>query len=476
MNVNSYKNNILLKTDSYKLTHWKQLPPGTTKISSYMESRLGSEFPSTVFFGLQPYLRMLEGRVITREKIMQADAFSLAHFGAPYFNKNGWLSLLNKYDGFLPIKIRAVKEGTNVPIGNALMVIENTDPEFPWLSNFLETLLMKVWYTTTVATNSFYCRSLIKKYLEITSDNPDHILFALHDFGYRGVSSEETAALGGMAHLINFMGTDTLAAIIAANEFYNERMEFKMYAYSVSASEHSTATPWGKGPGELNYIDNMLKQYPTGVVSMVADSYDTFEFARKLGSHFKDTIENRDGRVVVRPDSGDPVEVNLKLIQILAEEFGTTINSKGYKVLPTCIRIIQGDGIDYQMIERILIALTNIGFSAENIVFGSGGGLLQRFDRDTQRFAIKCSYALINGAEVNVQKDPATSNGSKKSKAGQLKLTLDSDGKYHTVSSMGMSAIEFEAIIDELVPVFANGLVIQHYDFDDIRAITKFQL
>lgn len=475
MNVNGYKDNLLIKSDSYKLTHHGQYPKNTTKIVSYLESRKGALMPTTIFFGLQALLKGLEGQVVTREKIETANAFALAHFGQPYFNYDGWLKLLEKHDGKLPIKIKAVKEGAEVPVGNALMVIENTDPEFPWLTNFLETYLMRIWYPITIATNSFYCRRIIKKYLDLTSDNPDHLLFALHDFGYRGVSSEETAALGGMAHLTSFLGTDTLAAIVAANEFYNEYGQFAMYGYSVSASEHSTATPWGKGDGELAYISNMLTQYPSGIVSMVADSYDTFGFARKLGL-FKDIIMNREGRVVVRPDSGDPVEVNVELVKILAEVFGTTTNSKGYKVLPTQIRIIQGDGIDREMIEKILVAFEQIGFAADNIVFGSGGGLLQKFDRDTQRFAIKCSYALIDGKEVNVQKDPVTAKGSKKSKAGMLKLSKDENGKFVTISSANITPESFENTIDYMLPVFENGEIIAKYEFEEIRNVITAQL
>jgi nicotinamide phosphoribosyltransferase len=435
--------------------------------------------PSTIFFGLQALLTQLEGSIVTREKIEIAKAFSAAHFGAEYFNYDGWISLLNKHNGKLPIKIKAVKEGTEVPVGNALMVIENTDPEFYWLTNYLETYLMRIWYPITIATNSFYCRKTIKKYLDETSDNPDHLAFALHDFGFRGVSSYETAAIGGMAHLTSFMGTDTLAAITAANEFYNDSDIFKMYGFSVSASEHSTATPWGLTiDGEINYIENMLNRYPTGIVSLVADSKDTFRFARILGTTFRERILGRgDGRVVIRPDSGDPVEVNIELIKILDELFGTTLNSKGYKVLPTQIRIIQGDGIDRDMIESILSAFKKLGFAADNIVFGSGGGLLQKFDRDTQRFAIKCSYALINGEEVNVQKDPKTANGTKKSKAGKLKLIKVHD-LYVTVSSVDYDKEPnvFEAFTDCLVPVFENGEILVKYDFDEIRNTVTAQL
>lgn len=467
----AYLDNIIFKTDSYKLTHWKQYPEGTSKIVSYLESRAGGVFDETIFFGLQPYLRVLEGKVLNRKMIKLADSFSLAHFGHQYFNKKGWNELLKKHGGYLPVTIKALPEGTKTKTGIALMVIENNDPSFPWLTNFLETLLMKVWYTITIATNSFQCRKAIKKYLDLTSENPQHIMFALHDFGYRGVSSEETAGLGGMAHLTSFFGTDTLMAIIYANAYYNinakTEKDFKMYGFSVPASEHSTATPYGPGDGELDYIRKMLKAYPKGPVSMVADSYNVFAFAGEKLRKLKAKIKRRDGWVVVRPDSGDPVEVNYQLLLTLWNTFGGTTNSKGYKVLDKHVRIIQGDGIDYQMIIDILEMAKSAGFSAENLVFGSGGGLLQKFDRDTLRFAIKCCYAVINGVEVNVSKDPITAK-NKKSKAGQLKTILE-DGEYVTVSSKDYTHEEFVALKDELVTVFENGTILVKYDFDQVR-------
>jgi len=444
---------------------------GTSKIVSYMEARKGGAFTKSIFFGLQPYLKMLEGKAFTRKDIKIAENFAKQHFGSKYFNKKGWTDLYNRYGGVLPIRIKALPEGTLTDCGTALLVIENLDPDFPWLTNFLETLLMKVWYTVTIATNSFYCKKLIKGYMEKSCDTLDALNFALHDFGYRGVSSEETAGLGGMAHLTNFMGTDTMRGIIFANMYYNihakKESDFKMYGFSVSASEHSTATPFGMGEGEYKYIEQMLNAYPNSIVSMVADSYDVFDFAKKLAK-YKVQIMRRDGRVVMRPDSGDPVEVNVKLLQILSEEFGYTVNTKGYKVLPTQIRIIQGDGIDYKELDRILKAVLENGFAAENLVFGSGGGLLQKFNRDTLRFAIKCCLAVINDVEVNVQKNPKTDK-SKSSKSGWLK-TVEDDGKLITISSNGMSPEEFEKLIDQMLVVFEMGEIKIKYDFDEVKA------
>lgn len=471
----SYDKNIIFSADSYKLSHAAQYPNGTTEIYSYMEARKGAAIPYTIFFGLQPYLQLLAETTVIKEDVEQAEVFALAHFGTPIFNKAGWMRIVEVHGGKLPLKIKAVKEGTKVPIGNVLLTIENTDPELPWLTNFVETLLMKVWYPTTIATNSYAASQIIKQYFDETSDETN-IAFQLHDFSFRGVSSIEQAGIGGSAHLTSFMGTDTVAAIVYANKHYNIGEAFKMYGFSVPASEHSTATPWGLSEeGETSYINNMLTLYPTGIVSMVADSKDTMRFARIIGTTFKERILARDGRVVVRPDSGDPVEVNVELIQILAECFGTTTNSKGYKVLPTQIRIIQGDGIDREMIGKILAAIKEIGFSAENIVFGSGGGLLQKFDRDTMRFAIKCSYSIRNGQEVNVQKDPKTAGGTKTSKAGKLKLVKDDVGNYSTVSSTQLPKGDFDILKDELELVFENGKITRYQNFDEIRLIVAEQ-
>lgn len=458
------KNNIILQTDSYKLTHWKQYSKNTTKIYSYLESR-GGKFDKTVFFGLQYYMKKyLSGIVVTKQMVDEAQEFSLKHFGQDLFNYDGWLYIVNKYEGKLPIRICAVKEGSLVNISNVLMTIENTDDKCFWLTNFIETLLMKLWYPCTIATNSFYAKQIINKYLNETATDTNP-LFKLHDFGYRGVSSEEQAGIGGMSHLLNFMGSDTLAGILYAKEYYNA----DVCGFSVPASEHSIATSFGKGEGEKKYVLNMLNNFPTGIVSLVGDSYNIYNFAELLNDKdIKDKILSRDGTTVLRPDSGNPEEVISKLIDILWNNFGGVYNDKGYKVLDPHIRIIQGDGIDLEMIEKLLKLLKSKKFSAENIVFGSGGGLLQKFDRDTQQFAIKCSYAIIDGVETDVQKDPITSK-SKKSKKGKLKLYKNFNNSYSTYSSCDNKQNQFSSYLDSLVPVFENGVILEEYTFEEIK-------
>lgn len=464
-------NNIILKTDSYKPSQWKQYPKGTTKVYSYFESRQ-TKTPIT-FFGLQQILKKhFVGRVVTREKVEQARSFFNQHFGRDdVFNYDGWMYIVEKHNGKLPLKINAVPEGTTVDGSNVLFTVENTDDVCYWLTNYVETILSHVWYASTVATNSRNLRELLIDYAEHTSDSDAESIvnFQMHDFGYRGVSSDETAGMGGLAHLIMFYGTDNLASIAYANEFYNET---EMIGFSIPASEHSTMTSWGGPEGEPLAMENMLDSYPTGMIACVSDSFDIMNAVSNIwGDKLRDKILNRDGRLVVRPDSGDPVTSTLKIVEALWSKFGGEINSKGYKVLHPNIRMIQGDGIDFETTVDILKTFEMRGFSSENIAFGSGGGLLQKFNRDTYKFAFKCSSIEINGEEVDVRKFPKEWNENseyvrsfKTSKKGKVKLYQTVDGKYYT-------ATEPEVFMDNEVmrTVFEDGRLLVDDAFSEIR-------
>ena len=251
----SLASNLLLRTDSYKASHWLQYPPNTSRVFSYIESR-GGPFTHSVFFGLQAFLAEYLSAPITSPQIAHAAAFYKIH-GEP-FNETGWHALISKHNGRLPLRIRAVPEGEVVPVSNVLVTVENTDPEFYWLTSYLETELLRgVWYPTTVATLSAHAKKTIRRYLEATCDNPEAELpFKLHDFGARGVSSLEAAALGGMAHLVNFMGSDTVTGVLAANQYY----DCDMAGYSIPAAEHSTITGWGR-ENEAQAYDNMITQF-----------------------------------------------------------------------------------------------------------------------------------------------------------------------------------------------------------------------
>lgn len=421
------KLSLILSTDSYKFSHFKQYPPKTTEMFSYLESRVGSKYDKTVFFGLQYYLKEYLSQRITEEDVMEAAEFTKAH-GVP-FNLDGWLYIARELGGKLPIRIRAVREGTVVPIDNVLMTVESTDPKVFWIVSYLETLLMRLWYPITVATQSWHIRKLLKEHMDASADyEPFELDFKLHDFGSRGVSSQESAMIGGAAHLVNFQGSDTVAGIYAARKYYNEEMA----SYSIPASEHSTMTMWGRDR-EAEAYNNMLEQYKDQpIFACVSDSYDIMNAASNIwGGTLKDKVIEYNGTLVVRPDSGDPADVCEELMVRLDEAFGTDLNSKGRRVLRHGVRIIQGDGVNQESINKILGRLSARNYSASNITFGMGGALLQKVDRDTQRFAFKCSHAVVDGKDVDVYKQPKT-DSVKNSKRGRLELVLEG-GEYKTV-------------------------------------------
>lgn len=457
------KDNIVFISDSYKVGHHLQTPPKTKYVFSYLESR-GGRYQETIFFGLQYIIkRYLLGKQVTRAKIADAKKRFTRHFGSSkVFNEAGWEHIRTAHDGRLPVVIRAVLEGTRVGVSNALLTVQNTDPEVSWLTNYLETLLSQVWYPMTVATQSYFMKQTILAALGETG-TPGDADFNLHDFGFRGVSSVETAQIGGAAHLVNFKGTDTFGAIPFIDAYYGEEMA----GFSIPAAEHSTITSWGATHEEDAYR-NILEQFPTGIVAVVSDSYDIFRAAGDIwGTTLKSQVLERDGVLVIRPDSGNPVEVLPKVLGILGERFGTTTNAKGFKVLNPKVRLIQGDGIDYQSLGTILDALRDDGWSADNIAFGSGGGLLQKVDRDTQKCAFKCSSIgigddLDNLTWRDVYKDPVTDSG-KRSKRGRLALLRNECGGYKTVRE------EEAGERNLLVPVFRNGELLLDQNFADVR-------
>ncbi|MDB5091197.1 MAG: nicotinate phosphoribosyltransferase [Mucilaginibacter sp.] len=465
------RENLILLADAYKYAHHKFYYPGTTKIYSYLESR-GGMFNETIFFGLQYFLKeYLQGPAFTQQDLDEADGFLQQVFGRnDVFDKAKFQYILDKYNGHLPVKIKAVTEGTAVPTSNVLMTIENTDPECYWLTNFLETLLMQVWYPCTVATLSNQIRKVVTRfYSETASEGAEAgIDFVLNDFGFRGVSSVESAKIGGAAHLINFSGSDNLAGSGMAINYYNAQ---KVYGLSIPATEHSICTLLGQ-EGELEIFKHVLRSFPTGTIACVSDSYNIFKACKEYwGTELRDEILNREGTLVIRPDSGDPIVTLLKIFEILFETFGFTTNTKGYKVLPPQVRVIQGDGVNYAEIINIYNALKANDISAENLVLGMGGALLQKVDRDTQKFALKCSSAVINGREVAVEKSPTEmdANGNittsfKKSKGGRLKL-VKINGIFKTVNQQ-----DHLDLVDELHTVFENGELVNTITFEQVRA------
>ena len=453
----SFNSNIILNTDSYKYSQFNQYPEGTETVFSYIESR-GGDWDATVFIGLQAFIKEYLLTPITMEDIDEAEAIVIAH-GEPFY-RAGWEYIVETHGGKLPVIIKSVDEGSVIPTKNVLVTIENTDPQCWWLTSFLETALLRaVWYPTTVATNSYESKKIIMEYLEKTGEE-EGIAFKLHDFGARGVSSQESAALGGMGHLVNFMGTDTVSALLAARKYYGADMA----GFSIPAMEHSTVTSWGK-EHEVDAYSNMLKKHarPGGLVACVSDSYDIYHACELWGTVLKDQVIGSGATVVVRPDSGNPSDVVVGCLKILDKHFGHVINEKGYRVV-NYVKIIQGDGIDHQTIRSILFNMELHGFSADNVAFGQGGALLQRIDRDTMRWAMKCSAAKINGVWVDVYKDPVTDNG-KRSKRGRLALTTKSNGSYITVREEELG----ENDENLLVVRFENGELKNEITFDQVR-------
>jgi nicotinamide phosphoribosyltransferase len=451
--------NIILNTDSYKTSHFLQYPEGTTNVFSYIESR-GGEYDRTLFFGLQTFIKEYLLKPITIADIDEAEEVYQLH-GVP-FNRAGWESILFKHDGYLPLKIRAVKEGTIVPTHNVLVTVENTDIEFPWLTSYIETALLRaVWYPTTVATISNNIRNVIKNRL----DSIDGLDFKLHDFGARGVSSLESSALGGLAHLVNFSGTDNVPALMYARKYYGEHMA----GFSIPAAEHSTITSWGR-EHETEAYANMLKQFakPGSVVAVVSDSYDLFNAVEKIwGEELRQQVIDSGATVVIRPDSGNPVDIVAKTAVLLDKNFGNTINDRGLRVLNN-VRIIQGDGINEQSIKDILARLKMLGYSADNVAFGMGGALLQHMNRDTQKFAMKASAVKVNGEWRDVFKDPVTDFG-KRSKKGRLDLF------YNHLTNTYSTARENEDLINSrmLETVYENGQLIRDQSLAQIRQLAK---
>lgn len=451
--------NGILDTDSYKSSHFLQYPPGLTKLFSYLESR-GGRYPATRFFGLQYLIKRYLTRPVTHAMVDEARDLITAH-GEP-FPEAGWRRVVEVHGGRLPLEIRAVPEGTLVPNHNVLMSVTSTDPELPWLVGWFETTLMRVWYPTTVATQSYYLREIIRAALEQTCDDPAAELpFKLHDFGSRGVSSRESAGIGGLAHLTNFQGTDTLEALRAGRNYYHAELA----GYSIPAAEHSTVTSWGK-EHELDAYRHILHTFgqPGKVFAVVSDSYDLKHAINEFwGTALHDAVLASGATLVVRPDSGDPPAMVRLAVRALAAKFGTSLNGKGYRVLRG-VRVIQGDGIDEESLREILAAVIGDGFSAENVAFGMGGALLQKVDRDTQKFAYKASAAIVDGQYRPIYKDPVTDPG-KRSKDGVLDLVLE-NGRMKTRQYTTFDT-DFPGSL--MRTVYRNGELLVDDTLDDVR-------
>ena len=471
MNYNNIS--FITMADSYKYSHHLQTEEGTEFVTSYGRARgaVDSDYRKYVPFGMQMGLKKYFLTPITLEEVEYAKELITTH-GEP-FNYEGWKYIATKLDGKLPISIEAVPEGTPINVGELMFQITNTVKGFAWLSSFAETVLLRDggWYATTVATNSWTIKQLMKVYYE-TSGSVQGLDFKLHDFGCRGVSSHESAEVGGLAHLINFMGTDTVPALLAGRKYYNEPMA----GFSIPASEHSTITPWGEeteNKAHANMVSLIDPENGIHTVASVIDSFNAHRTARDIiGGELKEAIENSGGTFVARPDSGDPTTVPIEIIEILMEKFGFTTNDRGYRTLPDCIRVIQGDGINKDSIKAILANLEKAKMTLDNLAFGMGGALLQGLDRDTLQFAMKANSTTVNGVQKDVWKRPVTDTG-KASHAGEQALIIEmqEDGDHGpTPVYVTVRKDELNGRTNILREVYRDGELLIDEDFATIRA------
>ena len=468
--VTAPEDNVILDTDSYKLCHQAMYGKlGVTKSFSYIEPRIKGR--QILFFGLQMWLKRL--KPITHKMIDEAKAFFTAHIigGGEMFPEADWRRVVDEFNGYPPLTIRALKEGTVVPSQNALVTIECDVPGLAWMAAYFETTILRaVWYPTTVATKSFRIRQSLRSFVRKSSDLAveEAVMFMYHDFGARGVSSKESAGIGGAAHIAaGSFGTDTITGALFANTYYNSPMS----AFSVFATEHSIMTMRGRA-GELQTVRDIIATFGKGagtIVSIVSDGYNIFDLADAYCTTLKDEILAAGIRLVVRPDSGDAVDVIIQLLKKFDAAFGSVVNSKGYKVL-NVVRILQGDGLtDVEDFVKIAEAVLAAGFSIENIVFGQGGGLLQIVNRDDLKFAMKTCAAEVDGEWIDVFKDPVTDPG-KRSKKGRLETFQNTlTGEYETLRLDSASAND-PMWVQAMQTVWVNGVLFNETNLTDVQA------
>jgi len=481
--------NPLLASDVYKMGHMEQYAPGTTKVYSHLVARSNKQFDKTVFFGLQYYLDaylktplepwMAEEFLHYRNRILGASS--------PVVEQK--IRALCDL-GYWPIRIKAVPEGSVMPVRNVLMTIENTLPEFYWTVGFVESLILKLWYPITVASCCYKYRRLVDHYFAETVAEEQQFLreFTVHDFGYRGDSSEEGAAISGAAHLLSFSGSDTVPALPFLDRYYNpgdaddNSTLPRDLMLSVPASEHSVMCSFGR-EDEKAAFHHMLDTYPSGIVSIVSDTYNVYRVLTEFAEDLKPRILEREGKVVFRPDSGDPENIicgdplapsgtpeQKGAIRLLEEMFGSTLNDKGYHILNPKVGLIYGDGMYYERYARTLQRMREMGFAASNLVIGVGG-ILRNHSRDTLGFAMKATYVEVDGEARAIEKDPVTDH-SKKSLKGLLRLELDDRLQFVTYDQQSPE----EADGGLLRTVFENGRILRRTDIMSVRRVIEESL
>lgn len=484
--------NPVLLTDFYKVSHRPQFPKDTHYIASTWTARRSymPDVDHTVVFGLQHFIRK---------------------YLINYFYDNFFVQPLNKvidsYErivtntlgiapdhkhiedlwqlGYLPLRIRALPEGSVVPIRVPWMTIENTDPRFFWLSGYMESLLSSgLWQATTSATIANEYRKVLDFWARKTNPEAmEFVPFQGHDFSFRGMSSPESFCSSGMGHLLSFVGTDTIPAICEAENYYYADVTKELVGTSIPATEHSVMCAGGK-EGELETYRRLITDvYPSGFISIVSDTWDLWHvITQTLGTDLHDIVMERDGRVVVRPDSGDPVDImcgNSKtptdspawwgVIPLLWNIFSGTVSSTGFKVLDPHIGAIYGDSITLTRAEAICERLAAKGFASTNAVYGIGSFTYQYVTRDTFGHAMKGTWVEIGGEEHAIFKDPITDDGMKKSLTGRVVVGQHHGGDFYVIDNLTVAEQEAKANLDQLADVFVNGKLVRRQTFSDIR-------
>ena len=483
---------LLTETDAYKLSHVEMREPGLEYVYSNFTAR-GTRVPyiqdGTVFFGLQAFLQVLNARW-SEFFALSAHDLEVVLGDYQYFvgrllgkpedeiDDEHWRVLHSI--GYLPLRIRAIREGSVVPLRVPYFTIENTDPRVPWLTNYLETTLSaNLWQPITSATLSWATRRMLNQLAMESSSTPEAVDFQMHDFSYRGMENDAAAAASGAGHLISSLGTDTLPSIRYIDRYYDAGNG--VVGMSVPASEHSIMTAVGPD-GEFQTFERLIDLYPNGIVSLVSDSFDFWSALQNFMPRLKDKIMARNGRVVLRPDSGVPELIlcgdpeapegspaRRGAIDILGEVFGYTVNDKGYKELDPHIGLIYGDGITHERAESIVKNMMSQGWASTNVVFGFGSYTFQYQSRDTFMMAMKATWVQVNGEPRNIFKDPITDNGDKKSARGRLAVRRQMSGIPYLIQEATPEQEENQ----DMETVFENGVITRHQSFADVRAQLK---
>lgn len=482
------KESILL-TDGYKLDHRRQYPEGTEYVYSNWTPRSCQYFPEahegTVVFGIHYFIKkyLLEEfnkNFFNRpkEEVIEEFRRRINTFLGP--NQVGINHISALHDlGYLPIKIKALPEGSLCPIGIPVLTVINTNPEFFWITNYLETLMSAcLWLPMTSATSArLYKKRLMEHALKTGFHDQPGLDFLCHDFSMRGMAGIEAAIMSGLGHLTSFTGSETIPALEAAEEYYNADADSELLAGTVPATEHSVMCAGGMEDEFETFKRLITEIYPTGIVSIVSDTWDFWQVITEYMPRLKDIIMSRDGRVVIRPDSGDPVKIICGdpaadpnspeykgAYQLLGEIFGTTVNEKGYKVLDTHIGLIYGDSITLERQHQIYSQLEDKGFAATNLVLGIGSYTYQFKSRDSLGFAMKATWCQINGEAKEIFKNPKTDSGMKKSLKGLLQVYKE-DGIYKVKDQV--SKVEEQQGC--LQTIFKNGIIFKNFTLSEIR-------